>query len=126
MAEYVYAAVFHKNKDGSYTIDYPDLPGCISEGKDIANAMYMAEKALSQWIEYLKDKEKDIPAASTLKSIKTTRDEFASYIRVEIKDKRAVRRTISLPKWMDDLVNENGLSLSKILQDALIARFESQ
>ena len=31
--EYVYPAVFHPNDDGSITITYPDLPGCISEGK---------------------------------------------------------------------------------------------
>ena len=31
--EYVYPAVFHANNDDSYTVTYPDLPGCVSEGK---------------------------------------------------------------------------------------------
>ena len=39
MAEYVYPALFHKNDDNSYTITYPDLPGCISEGKSLENAL---------------------------------------------------------------------------------------
>ena len=51
--EYVYPAIFHANNDGSFTITYPDLPACISEGKSLGNALYMAQSALTQWIEYL-------------------------------------------------------------------------
>ena len=116
MAEYVYPALFHSNEDGSFTITYPDLPGCISEGKSLGNAMYMAQSALTQWIEYLTDKKQSIPLASNLE---TTQDEFVNLIRVEIKENRAVKRTVSIPKWMDDKVIETGLSLSRVLQDAL-------
>lgn len=119
MAEYVYPALFHPNEDGSFTITYPDLPGCISEGKSLGNAMYMAQSALTQWIEYLTDKKQSIPLASNLGSIKTTQGEFVNLIRVEIKENRAVKRTVSIPKWMDDKVIESGLSLSRVLQDAL-------
>lgn len=119
MAEYVYPALFHSNEDGSFTITYPDLPGCISEGKSLGNAMYMAQSALTQWIEYLTDKKQSIPLASNLESIKTAQGEFVNLIRVEIKENRAVKRTVSIPKWMDDKVIETGLSLSRVLQDAL-------
>nr|WP_304955019.1 type II toxin-antitoxin system HicB family antitoxin [uncultured Acetatifactor sp.] len=43
MVEYIYPAVFHPNEDGSFTITYPDLPGCISEGKSGENALHMAQ-----------------------------------------------------------------------------------
>ena len=119
MAEYVYPAVFHPNDDGSYTITYPDLPGCISEGKSLGNAVYMAQTALTQWIEYLTDKKQSIPSASDLKSIDLSPEEFVSLIRADVKDGRAVKRTVSIPKWMDDKVTETGLSLSRVLQDAL-------
>ena len=122
MAEYVYPAVFHPNEDGSFSIVFPDLPGCISEGNSLGNAMYMAQAALTQWIEYLMDKKEPIPTASDLKSIKTMPDEFVTLIRADIRDKRAVKRTVSIPKWMDDQVTESGLSLSRVLQDALKKR----
>lgn len=125
MKEYVYPALFHKNDDGSYTITYPDLPGCISEGKDLGNAMYMAESALTQWVEYLIDKKKEIPKGSMLGTLEVGEGEFANLIRANIKDGRAVRRTVSIPKWMDDAVSEAGLSLSKVLQDALKTRLSS-
>ncbi len=122
MAEYVYPAIFHPNDDGSYTITYPDLPGCISEGKSLGNAVYMAQTALTQWIEYLTDKKQSIPSASDLKSIDLSPEEFVSLIRADVKDGRAVKRTVSIPKWMDDKVTETGLSLSRVLQDALKER----
>ena len=49
-------------------------------------------------------------------------DEFVTLIRADIRDKRAVKRTVSIPKWMDDQVTESGLSLSRVLQDALKKR----
>lgn len=119
MAEYVYPALFHANEDNSFTITYPDLPGCITEGKSLANAMYMAQSALTQWLEYLTDKKQIIPCASNLKNIKTEQQEFVNLIRVDVKDNRAVKRTVSIPKWLDDRAIESGLSLSRVLQDAL-------
>ncbi len=62
----------------------------------------MAQSALTQWVEFL--------------------TEFVSLIRADIKDGRAVKRTVSIPKWMDDKVIESGLSLSRVLQDALKER----
>lgn len=122
MAEYVYPAVFHPNEDGSFTITYPDLPGCISEGKSLGNAMYMTQSALTQWIEYLTDKKLEIPLASGLGSFEIAPGEFVNLVRADIKDGRAVKRTVSIPKWMDDKVTESGLSLSRVLQDALKER----
>ncbi len=122
MSEYVYPAIFHKNNDGSYTILFPDLPGCITEGKTLGEAMRMAQSALTQWVEYLKDKKETIPTASNLQSVDIEAGEFVNLIRADVKDGRAVKRTVSLPKWMDEAVAEAGLSLSKVLQDALKQR----
>lgn len=121
--EYVYPAVFHANEDGTYTIIFPDLPGCISEGKSLGNAIKMAEAALTQWIEYLNDSKENIPVPSKSQDVELENNEFVNFIRADIKDSRAVKRTISLPRWMDEQAAEEGLSLSKILQEALSKRF---
>ncbi len=122
MAEYVYPAVFHANDDGTFTITYPDLPGCISEGKSLANALFMAQSSLAQWIEFLNDNAEDIPKASSIKSIALDEKEFVNLICADIKDKKAVKRTVSIPQWMDEQVAAKGLSLSRVLQDALRER----
>ena len=123
MKEVVYPAVFHRNDDATITITFPDLPGCVSEGKSLGNAIYMAQGALSQWIGFLSETRQEIPAPSDIQNIKNTPDAVLTLIRAEIKDTRAVKRTLSLPKWMDEKAAADGLSLSKVLQDALKARF---
>lgn len=122
--EYVFPAIFHENDDGSYTVLFPDLPGCISEGKTLANAMYMAERAVTQWIEYLRDSREEIPSPSDYQSLRVDENEFINFIRADIRDTRAVKRTVSIPSWMDTQASAAGLSLSKVLQDALSQRLQ--
>ncbi|MDR1668760.1 MAG: type II toxin-antitoxin system HicB family antitoxin [Oscillospiraceae bacterium] len=122
--EHVYPAVFCANSDGSYTVTFPDLPGCVSEGKTLANAVSMAQSAVSQWLGYLLDKKQTLPAASNLKSVMAAENEFVSLVRAETKDRRAVKRTVSIPAWMDTQANAAGLSLSRILQDALTEKLQ--
>jgi len=123
--EYIYPAVFKQNSDGSYTITFPDLPGCISEGKSLSNAIDMAQSALTQWIEYLLEEKEDIPNPSDIKTIEHLENQFATLVRAELRDNRAVRRTVSIPGWLDAKATNAGISLSKVLQDALKERLGS-
>ena len=124
MAEYVYPAVFHANSDGSYTITYPDIPGCISEGKSLNDALSMAQSALTQWMEYLLERKETVPAASRIQEVSVEQDEFVNLVCANVRDNRAVRRTVSIPKWMDEQVSAAGISLSRVLQDALKERLD--
>lgn len=117
--EYVYPAIFEQNSDGSYTITFPDLPGCISEGKSLGNAIDMAQSALTQWIEYMLEEKEPIANPSAVKTIKPTKNQFVNLVRADIRDNRAVRRTVSIPGWLDTKATDAGISLSKILQEAL-------
>lgn len=127
MTEYVYPAVFHLNEDdGSYTITFPDLPGCISEGKSLKNAMYMAQDALRVWMGFMLEEKEPIPPASPLNAVTPEDGEFVNLVYASVKDTKAVRRTVSIPKWMCDQVSKEGLSLSKVLQDALKERLGAQ
>ena len=63
MAKYVYPAIFHPNQDdGSFTVTVPSLPGCITEGKNLADAIDMAGDAVSMWLWAAEDQHEDIPA----------------------------------------------------------------
>ena len=121
--EYIYPAVFHTNEDGSFTITFPDLPGCVSEGKSLGNALHMAQDALKQYMACMEELGESIPAATRADKIAVGAGEYISLTRAETRDVRAVRRTVSIPQWMDEQAIQGGLSLSRILQDALSERF---
>lgn len=91
--DYVYPAVFHKNEDNSYTIYYPDLPGCISEGKTLGNALYMAQSALTEWLKYLTDKKHALPQTSESSRIHVQDGEFINLVLAEIQDERELDKT---------------------------------
>jgi predicted RNase H-like HicB family nuclease len=121
--KYVYPAVFQALENGLYYVDFPDLPGCATQGKDLSDALFMAQDALNQWLGYLEDKQQTIPAASAANALKVGKDSFINLVNAETKDRRAVRRNVSIPKWMDEQVTKQGLSLSRVVQDALSNRF---
>ncbi len=123
---HVYAALLEPGEiEGWYIVSFPDLPGCYSQGTSLAHALTMAQSGLKQWIEYHKDKNIPLPASSDIKTIKVDGDGFLTYIAAEVKDNRAVKRTVSLPQWLDENASKAGLSLSRVLQDALTERLSS-
>lgn len=126
MAKHIYPAVFHPNSDGSYTVTFPDLPGCITEGKSQAEALNMAQDALSAWLVCAAETGEQITLPSAAQSISLAPGEFTSLVRADTRDTQAVRRTVSIPRWMDEQVSAMGLSLSRVLQDALGERLNTQ
>ena len=117
--EYIYPALFSQNDDKTYTITFPDLPGCISEGKSLENALRMAHSALTQWVDYLKESNEELPVASNIMGLSAENNQFLSLVTADYRNTSAVKRTVSLPYWMDEKAGNAGLSLSKVLQDAL-------
>jgi len=122
--KYIYAGVFENADEGGYAVSFPDLPGCYSQGDTAHEAFDMAQAALTQWIEYLTDKKLPVPAPSDIKNIECENNGFVSLVKVDVRDGRAIKRTVSIPRWMDEKVSESGLSLSRVLQDALAQRLQ--
>ena len=127
MAKYVYPAVFHPNaEDGSFTVTVPDLPGCITEGKDLADAIYMAGDAAAMWLWYAENQREAIPAPTQPRAVAAP--EFVNYVRADTddyrrrNDARAVKKTLSIPNWLNTQAEQAGVNFSQVLQDALKER----
>lgn len=127
MAKYVYPAIFHPNEDdGSYTITFPDIPWCITEGKDMANAIYMARDCLEIWLADSEDHKEHIPAPTAPPQVEAP--EFVNLVLADTDawrkkyDSRAVKKTLSIPNWLNTRAEEAGVNFSQILQDALKER----
>lgn len=124
MAKYAYPAIFHFNQDdGSYTVTFPDLPGCITEGKDLADALYMAGDAAAMWLCYTEDQKEPLPPPTAPPAVEAP--EFVNYIFADLDEyrrkynSRTVKKTISLPGWLNDQAVQAGINFSRFFQDAL-------
>ena len=130
MANYVYPAVFDPEKEGGYSIFFPDLPGCLTCGDDIADGLYMANDALALWMCYLEDEKSQIPEPSAIDAVKHKKKSFVTYIACDTLayrkklGKRAVKKTLSIPEWLDEAATAAGVNFSQTLQDALKAKLQ--
>ncbi|MBQ3273806.1 MAG: type II toxin-antitoxin system HicB family antitoxin [Christensenellaceae bacterium] len=116
-----YPAVFHE-EDG-FWIEFPDLPGCQSEGDDINDAMANASEALGLFLCSLREREIKTPMASDIKTIKSPDDGFVTLIssdpeKYETRNK-AVKKTLTIPSWLNDKAEKAGVNYSQVLQEAL-------
>ena len=126
MAKYVYAAVFTPDGDG-YSIDFPDLEGCYTCGDDLQDGIKMAQDVLSLTLVDYEDNKKKIPAASKLSAVPLNLEagEFASYIACDttayrrLLNSAAVKKTLSIPAWLNEAAMAAGVNFSQTLQDAL-------
>ncbi len=125
----VYPAVFHPYDDGCITVWFPDLDDATTEGKSAADAIDMARDLLAIWMDSADEQGRRIPAPSNIVDISTEAGEYVTLIDADpgeyIRKRKsaAVRRTVSLPQWLDDMAISANLSLSRELQDALCQRF---
>lgn len=87
MEKLLYPACFYPCEDklGAYTVIVPDLPGCISEGDSLDEALTMAADAASGWALDELEEGKPIPQASDAKAIHPdSPDGFVKLLAIEI------------------------------------------
>ena len=123
----VYPAIFTPYEDGTggYAVEFPDLPGCTTGGDDMAEALFMAEDAASGWILTELEEGNKVPKATTLGSIKVGEGELASLVALDMDAYAAkygsgsVKKTLTIPAWLNTFAEDNGISCSKVLKEAL-------
>ncbi len=123
---FVYPAIFHKEKD-SYWVEFPDLEGCHTYGNSIVESMEAAQEALSGYLLTLLEQGKAIAAPSDVSSYKPA-DGFSSLVSCDINqynDTKAVKKTLTIPSWLNDRAIAMGLNFSQILQEALLSKIQA-
>ena len=106
MGKIFYPAVFHPEDDGGYSVDFPDLLGCVTEGDTLEEAMAMAEDALGIYLYTLKEDKEEASAPSSPADIKVGGRDFVTLIEydevayLKRTDSHAVKKTLTIPAWM--------------------------
>jgi predicted RNase H-like HicB family nuclease len=121
----IYAIIITPPKDGEkyYSVFVPDLD-LYTEGKDIADAIYMAKDCIGLWGICEEDAKREIPKGTTLKpDVKD--DEIVTLVEVDFdayrekNDNKAVRKNCTIPAWLDKKATAQHINFSAVLQKAL-------
>lgn len=120
---YFYPAIFQVETQG-YSVFIPDIPGCMTQGDTMEEALAMAQEAIGLMLEGVAPA--DYPAASLPQALALEKDQFALMVPFDklAYDKKynqkSVKKTLSLPKWLDTLGKERNVNFSNLLQNALM------
>lgn len=124
--KYIYTALFTPIEDGSgYYAKVPDLPGCITTGNSLSDAIDQITDAMSAWLVVAEDEGEQIAPPSPQEKLSVDAGTICSLISADTieyraqTDTRAVRKNVSLPSWMVRLADKRGINCSQVLQDAL-------
>ena len=123
---FVYPAIFHQ-EDSAYWVEFPDLPGCQSFGDTLSETMAEAQEALAAYVLTLLEQGKPLAQPSDIGAI-TPEDGFTSLVACTIdqyKETRAVKKTLTIPSWLNDRATAMGVNFSQVLQEALITKIQA-
>ena len=136
----IYPACFFKEDDG-YSVVFPDLNWLATCGKTETEAMNMAVDCLAGYLYTLKKDGEQAPAASAMKDVSLkkiakeldaeTTDAFISMVSVDVEKKKkthfekSVRKTLTIPAWLNIAAQEKKINFSQTLQEALLAKIKA-
>ena len=125
MLKFVYPAIFEENSDGSFTVKFPDLPGCITYGENAADALIMAQDAACGRILGELEDGKLIPKPSAYKEIVLSDTETLSLMALDIDaysaqyGSKTVKKNTTIPAWLNAFGEKKNINYSRLLTDAL-------
>lgn len=123
---YVYPAIFTTDKDG-VAVEFPDLPGCYTCGREFFEALDMAKEAAGLHLYGMEADGEVISPPTVPAELKVKLGPDQSLVAVEIwmppiraeMSQRAVKKTLTIPKWLNDMAEQHQVNFSHVLQEAL-------
>lgn len=128
MAKYVYTALLTPAEEGGYLVSFPALEECFTDGDNLPEALAKAEDALSLMLYTLEEKGIPAPLSGMANDITAPKDGFITLIRCDTNEyrrmyeNRAVKKTLTIPAWLNTTAERAGVNFSQILQEALTER----
>ena len=131
--KYTYTAIFTPKENGKgFYCRIPDLPGCITTGKDLPDSIEMIADAGAGCLAVLEDEGAAIPPATPQADLPLPENAVCSLICIDTTrhrketNARSVRKNVSIPAWMADAARKQGINLSQALQESLRERISMQ
>ncbi|MGI6727175.1 MAG: type II toxin-antitoxin system HicB family antitoxin [Anaerovoracaceae bacterium] len=122
----IYPGVFYKEGD-SYWMEFPDLQGCQTCGSNLIETMELAQEALGLYLASKIENKEEIPMPSDIQVL-NAEDGFTSYVATDInkyrKKTKSIKKTLSIPQWLNEEAEKRHINFSSVLQSALLCEIE--
>lgn len=121
---YIYPSIFSFDNDG-ISVEFPDLKGCFTCGDTTQEAMAMAKEAMGLHLFGMEEDNETIPEPTDIRDIKLKDNQSIVLIEVympiirEAINNQSVKKTLTIPRWLNNLAEKNNINFSQLLQSAL-------
>ena len=128
---YAFPAFLYYDDDG-ISIEFPDLPGCLPCADTTEDAFRNAREALGLHLFGMEQDGEQVPAPTPIQQLSPEDGAVVSMVEVfmpavrERMNTKMVKKTLTIPAWLNALALENGVNFSQVLQDALKSRLHTQ
>lgn len=126
MKKLFYPALFHKAEEGGFWVSFPDIPECFTQGDDMTQAYEMAVDALGLALTSREEEKLPFPAGSDPTAITVGVDSFLVVIEFDMlaykkrTSAKSVKKTLTIPEWLNEEAVARGINFSKVLQNGLL------
>jgi predicted RNase H-like HicB family nuclease len=121
---YIYPAIFSFAEDG-ISVEFPDLPGCLTCGDNEEEALKNAKEAMELHLYGMERDNDDIPDATSIQRLHLEQGQIVVMIQTYMplvrteQESKAVKKTLTIPRWLNDVAEKNNVNFSSILQQGL-------
>lgn len=122
---YTFKAIFALEPNGMFSVRFPLLDGCYTQGDSFDEARAMAGDAMSLHLYGMEQDGEEIPASDIGSMYPLEENEMIVPITAwmtpfrDAMENRAVKKTLTIPAWLNDVAESRGVNYSQILQAAL-------
>lgn len=122
----------YEDHSGGYVVTAPDMPGLVTGGDNLAEALDMARDAASGWVLTELEDGRDVPHASNIADVTPDEpDGIVSLISLDMDayaekyGKKAVRKNVTIPAWLDTFGERHNINYSQVLREGLESRYRA-
>lgn len=126
MNKLFYPAVFHIAEEGGFWISFPDFPECFTQGDNMQEAYEMAVECLGLGIVSRKEGNETMPQATEADKVKLAENETLVVVEFDMlayqkkHSGKSVKKTLSIPEWLNEEACALNINFSQVLQEALL------
>lgn len=131
MDKLYYPAIMHPEEEGGYSVWLHDISGCSSQGETLSEAVENIKDALGLFYEDAAEGNSTLPAPSAPNSVELEQGEFVAVIEfspseyLNTRSTKAVKKTLSIPAWLNNMAEAHQINFSAVLQSALVERLNA-
>ena len=122
--KFIYPAIIHDDSDGLWA-EFPDLEYTSSTGSTLTELITNAQEAMELYILGALEDGQSLPSASSVRNLPITENTYPTLVQTDIdlgKNSKSIKKTLTIPAWLNEWALEKGINFSQLLQEALVEK----